>query len=49
MTENHRFDWVSAVVSSKHVDFSLIEAKLAYVCFQEKDVCALHARIQDLG
>ena len=41
------FDAV-AVFLCKHVHFSLIEAELADISFEEENVCALHTRVHDL-
>lgn len=41
------FDLV-AILFGKDVDLSLVETKLANICLQEEDVCALHAWVQDL-
>jgi len=36
------------IVSGKGINFSLIESELAYIGFEVEDICALHARIEDL-
>ena len=38
-----------AVLAGQHVHFSLVEAQLANVSFQEEDVGALHTRVEQLG
>lgn len=48
MGKNDWFDWVSAIISSEHVYFSLIETQLTDISFQEKDIGTLHAWIQNL-
>jgi hypothetical protein len=37
-----------AIFPGQHVDFALIHSELTDICFQEKDVGALHEGIQDL-
>mmetsp|Transcript_3391 Transcript_3391/g.5306 ORF Transcript_3391/g.5306 Transcript_3391/m.5306 type:complete len:240 (-) Transcript_3391:448-1167(-) len=44
--ESHLFG--SGVLSGKHVDFSLVHSKLADICFQKKNICTLHARVEYL-
>lgn len=41
------FDAV-AVLFGKHIYFSLVKAKLTDISFEEENVCALHARVQNL-
>jgi len=36
------------VLLGKHVNLTLVHAELAHISFNEEDVGALHARVQDL-